>query len=260
MGWDGKTCICTHNPLKLLKPVATSTKLTHSLLNDMEETIFKCFKTKKAMVLLPIFIRNSVKISKYCSLNMLVFFHRKCLLHTYFPKYLWQPQNLPSENTNTDENCCDLTQWTTDFLRRYFTQIHGKGTQRNACKRKVEKTDKHKLSHNTFCLHQVQNEQLLKGVWVLICSHKWHKNFQITELHPQIIWITLSASLITFALFNSHGIDYLCYTSTVMCVGCYLKRSSKGYWDENHQENRFFVVVFNLFTPKEAKWSLHWCR
>lgn len=41
---------------------------------------------------------------------MLVFFHRKRLLHTYFPKYLWQPQNLPSENTNTDENCCDLTQ------------------------------------------------------------------------------------------------------------------------------------------------------
>lgn len=41
---------------------------------------------------------------------MLVFFDRKGLLNTYLPKYFWQPQNLTSENTNTNENRCDLTQ------------------------------------------------------------------------------------------------------------------------------------------------------
>lgn len=59
---------------------------------------------------------------------MLVLFDRKDLLNTYLAKYFWQPQNLTSENTNTNENRCDLTQRTTDFLRRYFTQIHGEGT------------------------------------------------------------------------------------------------------------------------------------
>lgn len=41
---------------------------------------------------------------------MPAFCHRKHLLNTHLPKYFWQPQNLTSENTNTDENRCDLTQ------------------------------------------------------------------------------------------------------------------------------------------------------
>lgn len=174
----------THKLLKVLKLRATSTELSHTytLLKHMEETTFQsASKQKKPMFLFSTFVRNSVKIWKYNTLSMLVFFHGKHLLNTYLPEYFWQPQNLTSENTNTDENCCDLTQWTTDFLRRYFTQIHGKGTQRNAYEGRKEK--KHILSQIAFSLCQVQNKHLLKGVWVLICSQEWHKNTQRTELY-----------------------------------------------------------------------------
>lgn len=145
------------------------------------------FQNKKETELFSAFIRNSVKISKYHSLRMLAFSYRifcifkehleiRSLLNTYCPKYLWQPQDLPHENTNTDENCCNLTQWTTDFLRRYFTQIHGKGTQGNAYKGRGRK--KHKLSYHLFNI-------------------------------PSTKRTSTERSLITLAPFSSHGNDYL---------------------------------------------------
>lgn len=54
----------THQLLKLLKLLATSTKLSHTytILKDMEETTFQsALKQKKAMFLFSTFVRNSVK-------------------------------------------------------------------------------------------------------------------------------------------------------------------------------------------------------